>query len=983
MGQLVLGVAGAVVGSFIPGVGTALGWGIGSALGGMFFGPKGNKVSQPLGDLRVPGTDYGQPIPYVEGHPAVSGQYWWNTDKRPITTSTTTGGKGGGAPEQEVETTVYEIDCLIGLTDNEIAGITRIWWNGDLVWSNLSTSPASTINASESSERWTRMTVYTGAPDQLPDPTYEAAVGLGNAPAYRHRGTVFFEGLQLGQSGQIPNLLFEVSTSSTQQTGFHYTPPAGFSRIINTWDPNDHDGDIELSNGNLTATKKSIGGGAFTPYSNVRATEKDLEGKVYCEFTYTGQLSDILVGIWSAGDDITMDVLLGIDPGQTYALFHHTHEPYYHVGDTIFSPTDTGRADAETVGTVIMCAVDFDSGQMWFGVDGVWNDGGDPAAGTNPAIIDIDSTTVSWAFCFRTANQAETDPPTSVTAFFGTADTQTPLCEPVADVVSRLCLRAGLTADQFDVTALSSITTEVCALAISQIAPTRSVLERLMTRHFFEMTVSDKIYFRPRGGSTVRTIEYEELAAAEVGDTMPEPLAIRLMNDIELPARIAISYHNLDNDHQVDTQHSDRLISSVSETVDDVQIALGMTPAQAKGVADTMLLDQATALIGTSLHLLGEHAVLEPTDVIRVNDKDGSSFRLRLVKKTDRYPLITFDAVLDDPSVLFTQGITSTDYTSSTTVVGPVDTIMELLDIPILRDMDNDAGFYVATKGEETPYPGSAIFKSANDVDFDRVATVRESAVFGNCTTILGDWTGPRVFDEVNTVTVNVGDATLISSTRDILLDNLGVNLMMIGDEIIQFINATLVTTGVYTLSRLLRGCRGTEWAMTGHEAGERCVLLRPQGMRRVLTENAELGLVRHYKGVTLGRSLSSATSEEFTNSGIGLKPFAPFDLRASRDASNNVTLTAQRRSRLSVRMIGSSGISVPLGEAEEQYQWIIYASSVSDVAVRTITSGVPSASYTAAEQTADGLTPGNPISVGVVQMSQTVGRGYEHRATV
>jgi hypothetical protein len=54
--------------------------------------------------------------------------------------------------------------------------------------------------SSKSQNTWRRMTVYTGAADQLPDPTYETAVGVGYAPAYRDRGTVFLEGLQLGSA---------------------------------------------------------------------------------------------------------------------------------------------------------------------------------------------------------------------------------------------------------------------------------------------------------------------------------------------------------------------------------------------------------------------------------------------------------------------------------------------------------------------------------------------------------------------------------------------------------------------------------------------------------------------------------------------------------------------------------------------------------------------------------------------------------------
>ncbi|MBI4291332.1 MAG: hypothetical protein HY661_07635 [Betaproteobacteria bacterium] len=225
MAQIIVSAAGAVAGSFIPGVGPAMGWSIGAALGGMMFPQKSPTVSQgstPLMDLRVTGTEYGQPIPYVRGAAGIAGQMWWNTDRRPTTTVTSSGGGGGGkggggggSPVVETSTTTYDMDCLIGLTDNEIIGIARIWSNGALIYTADSGATAGSILASEVSNAWTRMTVYTGAADQLPDPTYEAAVGVGAAPAYRGRGTVFIEGLKLGQNGQVPNLTFEVVADGT------------------------------------------------------------------------------------------------------------------------------------------------------------------------------------------------------------------------------------------------------------------------------------------------------------------------------------------------------------------------------------------------------------------------------------------------------------------------------------------------------------------------------------------------------------------------------------------------------------------------------------------------------------------------------------------------------------------------------------------------------------------------------------------------
>ena len=135
MGQLILAVAGAVIGNTIaPGVGAQWGWAIGSTLGGALLGNKKKTTykMQEMMDLRIGSAEYGQPIPWLRGRVAMGGQMWWNTDRRPITTYTVeqSGGKGGGGETTITQTITYDMDCLIGLTDCEIVGIGRIWRAG-------------------------------------------------------------------------------------------------------------------------------------------------------------------------------------------------------------------------------------------------------------------------------------------------------------------------------------------------------------------------------------------------------------------------------------------------------------------------------------------------------------------------------------------------------------------------------------------------------------------------------------------------------------------------------------------------------------------------------------------------------------------------------------------------------------------------------------------------------------------------------------
>src|SRR5690606_8866530 len=69
-----------------------------------------------------------------------------------------------------------------------------------------------------------------------------------------------------------------------------------------------------------------------------------------------------------------------------------------------------------------------------------------------------------------------------------------------------------------------------------------------------------------------------------------------------------------------------------------------------------------------------------------------------------------------------------------------------------------------------------------------------------------------------------------------------GANLCALGAELLQYGKASLVAPGRYRLSRLVRGWRGTEWAMAGHSAGERFVLLDAERLAAIATTAGDIG---------------------------------------------------------------------------------------------------------------------------------------------
>lgn len=1112
MGQLVLGIAGAVLGPATFGVSAAIGWAVGSAIGAMAFPPKQPtqyNIQQELSDLRVVGAEYGQSIPYIRGSMLTAGQMIWNSDRRAITTISVTagrrggkgGGRGGGATV--TKTITYEMDALYLLTDNEIDGVARVFDNAGLVWTAAAAAGADSIMASGATASWDRMTVYTGAAAQLPDATYELAVGTVNACAYRGRGTVFIQGLKLGQSGQVRNLTFEVvadgviagaainlsvqgtitnSFSADLDIGaasyygngllwiYYATGGVAYSALIDTrtgsillqlpqvalftfatqpiytdeydrayFAPNPYtrvyrvstSGGMEYfntssavygglavdSNANLwrlnsgstpicitnidwrahTCTETAATGGTFNRFlkspgaviGRVYGARADVAGVGYVDIatlTVTTAIAGV-AGLSSSGGSSFAPAVIGAD-GRIYladpvgggGAFLRKYSADGALLGSLAMPVPSGNELAvymyDSDGIVWCRASDASSAWQKVKASSMLVDSTVPVNGYTHIIAKTPTgIPVFWGNTAATGNYGKigvAEPHGRITADSLTAQT----------IQSEICLRAGLTAGQIDVTGLSTITKPVRTFVWGAGTTARAASEALMASHFYEAVSGEKVKFIPRGGAAVAALAYLDLGAAN-GEANAEPLPLQEINDLEIPAQISVSYVNVSNDYQIDAQQSDRLISAANGTVAAVTLGVGMTPAEAKGVADTMLLDMTASRYTSSIGLLGTQVALEPSDVVTVTAADGTALRLRLVKKTDSYPLLQFDAVLDDATVISSQQAVGTDYTSDASIVPLAAVQLQLLDIPILRDSDNHAGYYVAAKGSTTNYPGAAVYGSVDNVTYAVKTLVEESGTFGFTTTALGTYSGPRIFDSGNAVTVNVGN-TLASSTYAAILNDGGLNLMLIGDEVIQFVTAALVSTGVYTLSQLLRGGRGTEWAMTGHFAGERAVLLSETGMRRVAMLNADIGATRYVKAVSIGEPASAAEGEAFIDTAIGLKPFSPFFLRATRDGSNNATLAWERRSRLNVRMIGSAGISCPLGEEVEAYEIDLFTSSSYATKVRTIAANSTSmraaarqADYSSAEQTLDGLTPGATLHAKVYQMSAVIGRGY------
>lgn len=208
--------AGALLGSFIPGIGWVLGaqigFALGSAAGGLLFPSKGPKAEK--GDLTVQAASYGTPISILSGTDRTAGTMIWVQGNELIRKKVKQGGKGfmGGGG---VTTYEYFASFAVLIGEGPIDGVRRIWCDTKLehdksgarlddVLANGGQFVTS-LHAIDSNLR-----IYLGTEDQLPDPLIQADVGADNASAHRGLAYIVFEELPLKDfANRIPNISVE------------------------------------------------------------------------------------------------------------------------------------------------------------------------------------------------------------------------------------------------------------------------------------------------------------------------------------------------------------------------------------------------------------------------------------------------------------------------------------------------------------------------------------------------------------------------------------------------------------------------------------------------------------------------------------------------------------------------------------------------------------------------------------------------------
>jgi len=485
-----------------------------------------------------------------------------------------------------------------------------------------------------------------------------------------------------------------------------------------------------------------------------------------------------------------------------------------------------------------------------------------------------------------------------------------------------------------------------------------------------------------RGAGMKGVIPVGDMGAVEGADNTTEPARFKAVTALEMPKEVSLTHLDPSLDYQINSQRAFKDIGNAENKL-AVELPLTLNVDEARRIADRTLWEAWTARRSVDFTITDKWVRRSSGDVLGVL-VDGQIIPYKIVRiaRGDN-GVNTVEAQRDDPEVYTSDAVGTNGNVPANVVKFPGVTRLVLMDMPIVRDGNDDTGFYWAVTGESTGWRGADIRRSIDGgATYSSMNKVGVRTVIGDVAVALP--TGPTDFwDRGNTLTVVLDYAGSTLESMDETLIIAGYNAAWLGPasgqggEIIQFATATLIGASTYQLSNLLRGRLGTE-ANTTHGSNEVFVLLKSTTLGRTEFGPADWYYSRLFKPVSLLTNEVDTASQAFTNNGVGKMPKSPVHVAGVRDGSNNLTVTWVRRTRLQVPGLGLG--PVPLGELSEAYSIDIYSGAA---VVRTITSTTPTAIYTAADQTADGLSPGAAVTLRVYQLSDVRGRGFPAIATV
>jgi hypothetical protein len=458
----------------------------------------------------------------------------------------------------------------------------------------------------------------------------------------------------------------------------------------------------------------------------------------------------------------------------------------------------------------------------------------------------------------------------------------------------------------------------------------------------------------------------------------------------DLPAGVSISYTAANADYRTGNQQI-RRPENLDATTQMLEYStpLVMTDNGAMQAADIILNETRETPYIYRTTLGPKYLELTPGDVVNLPLDDSRTVTAALFKMEGEAIL---DCEFRQRSMVYTSDAIGAPTPGAgiggTYLTNPALLYFLAIDGHLMQAGDDGDDFYFGVaRTDFGEFTSATVYRSTDGGNtYEPWEGITDELPRGFALAALPNRPHPESWDRTTAFTINIASVFTApaSVSEETLLSDITLNGFAVkaGNDW-EYIRAASVVdnaNGTWTLSTLLRGRKGTDFAMSGHVAGDLVVYVSPLILERSDDSASDRNLMRSYVPVAAYAVFDTASAVMFTNTGRGLRPWSPINIEGSRDGSSNLTINWTRRDRLGQDWPESGPEDPPMSETVEDYDVIIYNGGTP---VRTIPAATQTAAYSAADQTTDFGSPQSSIALRIAQVSTTYGNGVERVATV
>lgn len=399
-----------------------------------------------------------------------------------------------------------------------------------------------------------------------------------------------------------------------------------------------------------------------------------------------------------------------------------------------------------------------------------------------------------------------------------------------------------------------------------------------------------------------------EIADIGMGGGAPGDRAIAAAD--RAPRRVALAYYDPARDYQAGLQIAARPGAGHREAA--IELPAALPAGAAKQLAAAALARAESERERRTVRAGWQALALPPGARVRIAGEPG---QWRVVDWRLEAMAVTLELVRIAPAPLPARATPGRVLGAPDAIAGS--TILHAFELPHLGDgLLAAPRLLIAACGTGAGWRRAALALSTDGgARWEPAGSVSAPATIGTIED-PGGGADPAIRDRRNAIIVRLAqEGMALSDADDAGLDT-GLNLALIGDELVQFGRAEPLGGGRWRLTGLWRGRRGTEAAAGTAAAGDRFVLLDAAALA---ARDAVAGIGTTVSVLGTGLGDGDGVQAEAPVTGVSVLPPAPVHLRAEMLRGGGAMLRWVRRSRAGWRW--HDGADAPLGEELERYQ--------------------------------------------------------------